>query len=203
MLATKLRQFQYSLNKSVVYHLEDVVINYNLCWLFMIFQQIICSVGCHDFLNRLTTAILLQRSTDGDVFTNPLVHGLNLLPWHAMIMKPKIFYLQARPPSHTVNKKYLCFLLPYKGIAGRVLRNRGRFPQLLPRGEQVRVFLNLKFKKQRRHWGLNSRSTMYEPGRHQLLITKPLAIKKNPVPGLLVVLFVLISERTQFQSVAA
>lgn len=45
----------------VVYPLQDIVINSNLCWMLVISRQIIGSVSCHYFLNRSMTEIPLQK----------------------------------------------------------------------------------------------------------------------------------------------
>lgn len=52
----------------VAYSLPDVAINYALCWLFVIFLQMIRSIILHYILNGSTMAIPLQKITDGKLF---------------------------------------------------------------------------------------------------------------------------------------
>lgn len=45
-----------------MYALQDLVINFSLCWLLVVAWQLMCVVGCHNVLKGSMTAIPLQKT---------------------------------------------------------------------------------------------------------------------------------------------
>lgn len=84
----------------VVYPLQDIVINSNLCWMLVISRQIIGSVSCHYFLNRSMTEIPLQKIRRKQCFFF-FETALNLLSWYIRIMKSKWLL----PLGHAANQR--------------------------------------------------------------------------------------------------